>query len=259
MPNYLNYVSSDYITILIFGFLFFIFGYLSVVSVYLKSFKEIKQGQASVYEVFIKAFVLQVLSTVFIWVIIGGLDFQAKLSNTINVGFSEATVSFFMIEWTEVDIVRLVKYYDGEGKSLEALGPLVILKAIWIVLTVIIVFFPIAVTISFLASVFSKHKEGAKSGGSVGHLISDAIGTTVVVMLVFSLHLAIPFAFLQGISISVKEDIIKKAGSAPLIGLSYKDRASSMAINSLAALSKSIKNTIDDTTYNKKIDWNFGA
>lgn len=236
MEGYLNYSPSDIMTILIFGALFFIFAFGSVFAVYIKGLKEVKQHQTSLSNVIVKAILIQLVAILFVFVIIGVLDIQSKIGQMSNVNFSEATATFFSIDWANLDMSRLVDYYEAENKKMEGLGLFILIKALWSAIGLLIVFSPIVVIYMILHAVIIKHKENR---GGIFEVIMDFFTTLMFTFILFTVHLTLPFMILNNMYKMNEEKIIKKAGDKNMmIGLNYSDRAGSFINHSLEAVIK---------------------
>lgn len=233
MEGYLNYSSSEIVTILVFGGMFFLFAYASAPAVYYKGFNEIKQNQTTLSAVISKAIIVQIVATLLVFVLVSILDIQSRFNNMSNMQFTEATATFFRVEWTKVDIGALVAHYDSKNIPVEGLGTFIVIMALWSLLRVILVFVPIVIMVTALAITLHKHKENK---GGLFEIASDFFSTMILTFIIFVVHLNIPFIIIENMYEANKTNIIRKIGSAETVGLNYSLRAGSFfshAINSV--------------------------
>lgn len=236
MEGYLNYSASDIITILIFGGLYFLFGYVSAIAVYISGLKEVKQNQTTISTVIIEAIAIQFLSVLVIFIIVFILDLQSKVAGMSSINFSEACASFFAIDWSNLKIKEILDSYITLNKRTEELGVFIVIKGLWSVLNVLFVFAPIGVMMMMLQSVLIKHKDN-KSGG-LFEIFTDFFTTFIAVIIIFSIHLTIPFIILDNMYKMNKKSILEKAGNAKIIGLRYNERAGEYIRHSLVQVYK---------------------
>ena len=237
MEGYLNYSPSDIMTILIFGSLFFIFAYGSAFAVYIKGMGEVKQHQTSLSNVIVKAILFQLVAILFVFVIIGILDIQSRIGQMSNVNFSEATASFFSVDWANLDMNKLANYYEIKNKKMEGLGLFILIKALWSVFGLLIVFAPIVIVYMILHTVLIKHKENR--GGGLFEVLTDFFTTLIFTFILFTVHLSMPFMILTNMYKMNEDKIVKRVGDKNmLIGLTYSNRAGSFIRHSLDEVTK---------------------
>lgn len=218
-------LGNDFMTILLFGVLYMLFGYASVIGYYISSMKKVNDGQDSIYGVISRAFILQIASLLLIWTLLMILNKLAQYSSTVNMDFATATLMFFKVNWLNVDIPALIQNYVDSGNPIEGIGMLLFIQAIWIVLTIVFIFVPIFLAVGYIFSVYRKINERATSS-SQSDIIVGVISALLFVMVVLTIHFLLPAVFLRGMEKDNSSELAKHTAGLPIYdGYGYTSRA----------------------------------
>jgi len=227
------YISgNDSVSILLFGLLYLLFGYGSVFGFYVKGLKKINEGRTTMSAVMLKAFVLQVSSILFIWVILLTLNIFSRFSSSSGLNFAEATLLFFKVNWLNVDMNTIIQNVTSSGQPLASIGIYLIIQAIWIVLTVVFVILPLGLVIGLAYSEIKKHAEQA-SNYSQTSLITTISTSLILIIVIFAIHFTLPAVFLKGLQTDNPEYANYTSGLPTLDGYGYQSRAKDFIENSI--------------------------
>jgi hypothetical protein len=225
--------GNDALSVMIFGMLYLLFGYGIVFGYYISSLKKINDGQANLYGVVLKAFMLQVASLLFIWVLLLSLNFLSKYSSSVNMSYATATLMFFKVNWLNVDIVAMIESFSANGQPIESAGLLLMIQGVWIVLTVGFVIVPVFLVIG---AMFIVYKTTSQQSANVSQtsLISGIISTLVLTMVVFTIHFLLPAVFLKGMDRDFNSELTKFSKGTPTFdGYDYNSRAKAFIQDSI--------------------------
>jgi len=193
-----SFAGSDVISIALFGFLFLLFGYAAVFGYYLKKLGDIQNGQENLYSVVGKAIFLQIASLVLIWTLLMSLSFFSKYSVNSSMGYQTATILFFKVDWLNVDMPSAIDAFKSDGSDVNIFGILLMIQAIWLVLTVMFLAIPVAILISIAFYMKKKHLEQKFGDSSIYVLISDNASLLLITIIIFAFHFTLPAVFLEG-------------------------------------------------------------
>jgi len=224
--------GNDAVTILLFGFLYLIFGYGIVFGYYISGIKKINEGKTTISAVMSKAFVLQVTSLLFIWVLLLTLNIFSKFSSYSGMTFAEATLIFFKVNWLNVDIHAIINSIQSNGQPLASIGIYLIIQAIWIVVTVIYVLLPLGIVIGLIYNETKRHAEQT-SNNSQASIVTSIAMTLVLTIVIFAIHFTLPAVFLKGLQQDNPNYINYISGFPTLDGYGYQSRAKSFIESSI--------------------------
>lgn len=246
MTGYLDYNSSDIMTILIFGGMFFIFAYAVVGVIYFTGYNSIKQGHSTFSSLVVKAILLQLVSVLFVFVLIYLLELQGEKNNLKRIYFTEATTTFFLVDWANIDIKKLVDHINSEDiqeierkAKMQGMGLFVFIKVLWSFLTPIFVFVPIVIVMLALSNILLKHKEN-KNGYL--EIMTDMFSALAIMYFLFTVHLTIPQIILNNMYKLHQATINTKIGASPKVSnFSYRARAGHYILISLDKTIQAVK------------------
>ena len=218
-------LGNDFMTILLFGTLYTLFGYGSVLGYYVGGMKKVNEGQESIYSLIPKAFALQIASLLLIWTLLMILNKLAQYSSTVNMDFATATLMFFKVNWLNVDIPSLIQSYVNNGNPVEGVAMLLLIQALWIILTIVFIFVPLFLSIGYIFYVYRKINERTTSN-SQSDIIVGVISALIMVMTILTVHFLLPAVFLKGMQSDNSSELSKHTSGLPTYdGYGYTSRA----------------------------------
>jgi len=191
--------GNDAISILLFGTLYFIFAYVVVFAYYFKGIRKIAEGRTSLSSVLLKAFIFQVISLVFVWALLLGMNIFVKYSSFSGISFTKAVLIFFKGNWLNFKVSTFVNTLSSNGMPITIAGIFLIIQTLWIVITLLFILFPIVIIVGASYAELKTH-EGQLQTTSQAAIIVSILKTIFLTMIIFAIHFNLPAVFLQGMA-----------------------------------------------------------
>ncbi|KAB7891305.1 hypothetical protein [Poseidonibacter ostreae] len=222
MPNYFNLDNGDIILSLILGGLFFIASYGVPFAVYFLGDKKVKEKQETLYTIIMVALLLQILACVLFMAFIVTLDLFANVSSvSSSINFSTSTMIFFAGDWADIDIGKIATYLSSSNTPPTTLGLLLMVKGVWIFLTLAYVGVPLFLIYKSVSGVLIKYKSDFSSGALYEICVDFAVALLGTFFL-FAVHTQLPVIFMDYFYSSNKSTLESKLGSSQVRSYSYQ-------------------------------------
>ncbi len=225
--------GNNVISILIFGLLYLLFAYVSVFSFYIASIKKIKDNQESLYGTMAKAFFIQIAALIGIWTLITTIDIFAQYSSSASIDAGTACLLFFKVNWLQVNIVSIINSLQNSGSPVAVAGLLIIVVAIWVIMTIIFIAVPLFLIGTLVFMGYSKAQQQISNSSQID-IVTNIISTLIFMMVVFSIHFLFPTVFLNGMAQENSAQVAKYTKGLPVFkNYGYRDKIKSFIDTSI--------------------------